>query len=37
VGRQTGRDWLLKAEYRGLFGNADQHEHSIMLNIEKQF
>ena len=34
---QTERDWLLKAEYRGLFGNSDQDEHSFMLNIEKQF
>ncbi|QSX80098.1 putative Ig domain-containing protein [Lysobacter solisilvae] len=34
---QTEHDWLFKAEYRGLFGNDDQDEHSIMLNVEKQF
>jgi large repetitive protein len=34
---QTERDWMLRAEYRGLFGQDDQSEQSIMLNFEKQF
>ncbi|GAB3385469.1 hypothetical protein GCM10027432_18220 [Lysobacter fragariae] len=34
---QTERDWMLRAEYRGLFGGDDRDEQSILINVEKKF
>ncbi|WP_190285618.1 putative Ig domain-containing protein [Montanilutibacter psychrotolerans] len=34
---QTERDWLLRVEYRGLFGVENGSDQSIQLNIEKKF
>ncbi|MFC5569283.1 putative Ig domain-containing protein [Lysobacter yangpyeongensis] len=34
---QTESQWMLRAEYRGVVGQEDQEEHSVMLNVEKQF
>jgi outer membrane autotransporter protein len=34
---QSERDWMLRMEYRGMFGNGNGSEQSILLNFEKAF
>lgn len=34
---QTERDFTLRFEYRGLFGNDDDSDHGLLLNVEKKY
>lgn len=34
---QTERDFTLRFEYRGLFGNDDDSDHGVLLNLEKKY
>ncbi|ALN86342.1 outer membrane autotransporter barrel domain protein [Lysobacter capsici] len=34
---QTERDWVLRFEYRGLFGSGNDDDNSFMINLEKKY